>query len=77
MAKEIESLHITPAKNGGYTVRHHYRRQVRKNSKAPSGIDYEYPEGEEHVFGPDDSHKVLTHVSKALGMGKGKSNEEE
>lgn len=73
--KEIEGVNITKAKNGGYTIRNSYRRIVSKNSKAPSGIGYEYPESEEFVFGPGDGNKALSHVAQALGMGKGADEE--
>ena len=68
--KEIESVTITKGKNGGHTIRHSFRRTPVKDSKAASGIGYDYPESEEHIFGPDDDHKVLTHIAQALQMRK-------
>jgi hypothetical protein len=69
--KELESLRIEPAKNGGHTVRHSYKRvAVHRKGSMSGGMGYDYPESEEFVFGPDDNEKMMAHVSKHLGLKK-------
>ncbi len=66
--KELDSIRIEPAKNGGHTVRHSYKsRQVYVKGRN-GGMRTEYPESEEFVFGPDDGDKMMAHVAKHLGM---------
>ena len=63
MAKEIRSIEILPAENGGHTVTHHYKeaRREGKNGAMPS-----YVESEHHVFGPEEGHEMLAHVANHL-----------
>lgn len=78
MAKpQLEALHITPAKNGGHTVRHQYRKSPVMNKGALSGgLAMSYPEPEEHAFGANQDAKLLAHVKSALGLKSGGNNAE-
>lgn len=67
--KELEGMHISPAKNGGYTVRHSYRaKPVMRRGAMNGGMGMDYPESEEHVFGANQGKEMLAHVSKHLGV---------
>lgn len=78
MQKCIEHLRITPAENGGHTVKHEYKRQPAKTGGGMSGsIGYDYPRSEEHVFGKDEAPKMMAHVSKALGLKEAQKEESE
>lgn len=68
-AKQLESIEVRKAENGGHTVRHEYKRQPVKREGAMSGGMYmERPPSEEHVFGPDDDGKLAAHLHKHLGL---------
>jgi hypothetical protein len=70
--KEVESIRIEPAKNGGHTVRHSYKRMpVHRKGGPNAGMGYDYPESEEFVFGPDDGDKMIAHVRKHAGVKSG------
>ena len=75
--KIVESVTITPAENGGFTIRNSYKRAPRKESKAPSGICYDYPQSEDFVFGASEGSRALAHISKACKIGKEKAAEDE
>lgn len=64
MAKKLRSIEIEPAENGGHTVTHRYREQPTHSGK--SGMSMSYVEPEQHVFGPEDGHKMLAHVANHL-----------
>jgi len=72
--KELDSMTISPAKNGGHTIRHSYKAQpVMRKGSMSGGLGMDYPQSEEHVFGPNDGKKALAHIAKHLGIGGGKS----
>lgn len=68
--KELEAIRIEPAKNGGHTVRHNYRSRRVYRGGVNGGMGTEYVEPEEFVFGPNDSHKMVAHVTQHLGLCK-------
>lgn len=70
MAKhQLESMEISPAKNGGHVVRHRFKpTPVMKKGGMGGGMGMDYPQPEEHVFGPGDNAKVMAHVGKHLGL---------
>ena len=77
--RHIEHMRITPAENGGHTVRHEMKRKMTHGRN--SGMGYEYQEPEEHVFGAGEDHKMMNHIGKHLGIkgswGGGKAESEE
>ena len=65
--KQLQEMRIRPAENGGHTVTHEYKRQmVNRGGSMKGGLDYEYPRSEDHVFGPEDGDKLMSHISKHL-----------
>ena len=83
MAKKKESrklmrMEIEPAENGGHTVRHHYKENLRRDSHSHSGVFMGASEPEHHVFGPDEGHEMLAHIANHLQIpeGEGEENEE-
>lgn len=65
MAKEIRRIEIEPAENGGHTVTHHYKEQVKRGRH---GESHHYVEPEKHVFGPEEGHEMLAHVANHLAI---------
>ena len=63
MAHKLHHMEIHPAKNGGHTVEHYFESKPSK-----SGAFREMPPPEKHVFGADESGKMMAHVSKHLGI---------
>lgn len=57
--KEIRSVEIEKAENGGHTVTHRF--------KQPSNGPYHESEGP-HVFGADEGKKLVAHLVKHLGI---------
>jgi hypothetical protein len=74
MAKELESIRIVPAENGGHTVRHAYKPE--RNNSRKNGLTSEYVPDDEYVFGASEHGKMMAHVTKALGC-SGKDKDEE
>lgn len=64
--KSIRDMRIEPAKNGGYTVTHHYQDTPSHSSK--EGIHMRYTEPETHVFGKSEDHAMLAHIANHLGI---------
>lgn len=56
--KEVRSIEVEKAENGGHTVTHRFQHQ----SEGP------YHEAETHVFGKSEHAKLLSHLSKHLGI---------
>jgi hypothetical protein len=75
---EIASIEITPAENGGHTVKHRFKSKptYRKGGRE-AGMGMSYQEPEEHVFGKAEGKKMLAHVGKHLGIGAPVSEGEE
>ncbi|HEX3851786.1 MAG TPA: hypothetical protein VHW01_12515 [Polyangiaceae bacterium] len=66
---QLDSMTITPAKNGGHTVKHSYKaRPTMRKGHFGGGMGMDYPQSEEHVFGPGDGAKMLAHVKANLGL---------
>ena len=63
--KQIRSIEIEPAENGGHTVTHRHKEMQREGKH---GIQSSYIEPEHHVFGSDEGHKMLAHVANALAI---------
>jgi hypothetical protein len=78
MAKKLIRMEIEPAENGGHTVTHHYKEEMKRDAKSHAGISMGYQEPERHVFGGDDGHGMLAHVATHLGIdaGEGEASEE-
>lgn len=66
MAREIRSIEIEPAENGGHTVTHRFKSSPNPSKRG--SLSDVYHEPETHVFGPDDDKKVIPHITKALGI---------
>jgi hypothetical protein len=64
--KEIRSIEVEKAENGGTTVTHRFQHQ----SEGP------YHESETHVFGASENKKLMSHLSEHLGI-KTESPDEE
>jgi hypothetical protein len=64
----IERMEIRPAENGGHVVTHHMKAKMSRDSKAHSGMSMGYPEPEMHVFGKEESHKMLKHIAAHLNL---------
>lgn len=65
--KEIRSIEVEKAENGGHTVTHRFQHQ----SEGP------YHEAETHVFGKSEGAKLLAHLTEHLGINAGAANESE
>ena len=65
--KEIERIEITPAKNGGHTVRHSFKSKPSYSKS--HGMGMEHVPSEEVVFGSGEGKKMMAHVGKHLGIG--------
>lgn len=65
MAKEIRRIEIEPAENGGHTVTHHFKDNVRSGKH---GEIHTYVEPEQHVFGKTEGHEMLAHVANHLAI---------
>ncbi len=55
--KELRSVEIEKAENGGHTVSHRF-----KSNDGP------YHEPEQHVFGAAEGKKLLAHLAEHLGI---------
>lgn len=65
----LDSMTITPAANGGHTIRHSFKaRPTNHKGRMSGGLSMDYPEPEEHVFGADQSKQALAHIAKHLGI---------
>ena len=64
--KEIESIRIEPAKNGGHTVRHSYKSTP--NYSKSQGMGMEHHPSEEFVFGSSEGKTMLAHVANHLHL---------
>jgi hypothetical protein len=71
---DLDSISISKASNGGYTVQHKYKPRPSYKRGPTGGFNTEYNAPEEHVFSKDEGHKVIAHVSKALGMPQAKED---
>ena len=70
--KELRSMTIEPAENGGHTVHHSYKaRPVMRKGSMSGGMGMDYPESETHVFGPADGKKLAAHIATNLGLKQG------
>jgi hypothetical protein len=56
--KEIRSIEVEKAENGGHTVTHRFMHQ----SEGP------YHEAESHVFGASEGKKLMAHLTEHLGI---------
>jgi hypothetical protein len=68
VAKTIRRIEIEPAENGGHTVRHYYREEMKKDRHSHSGMAPQYHEPEHHVFGEHEGHEMLAHVANHLAI---------
>jgi hypothetical protein len=64
--KELASMRIEAAKNGGHVVRHDYRSKATYSKSGGMGMDY--PQSEEHVFGKTENAKLAAHIATHLGL---------
>jgi hypothetical protein len=74
--RKLTRIEIEPAENGGHTVRHHYKTEMRRDSRSHSGIMMGAEEPEHHVFGPHEGHEMLAHVANHLEIPEGEMDEE-
>jgi hypothetical protein len=76
--REVRKIEIEPSENGGFTVTHHNKPKMSKDSKAHSGMSIGYEEPEHHVFGKGEGHEMLAHVANHLGIDEkdGEENED-
>lgn len=75
MAKVLDELRISPARNGGHTVRHTFKPQpINRKGAMSGGMGMDYPESEEHVFGANQGDKLQAHIAGALGLKRGGGN---
>lgn len=63
--KKISHIQIKKAKNGGHIVTHHYENDGGGMVMGP------YRSPEDHSFGSDEGHKLITHVGKVMGVNPG------
>lgn len=71
MAKQMRCMTISMADNGGHTVRHEYKSEpVHRRGGADSGMGMEHHPSEEHVFGPSEHGKMISHMTSHLTLGK-------
>jgi hypothetical protein len=67
---ELASIEITPAENGGHTIKHRFKsKPVMRKGAMHSGMEMGYQEPEEHVFGKGQGKEVMAHIGKHLGIG--------
>lgn len=68
---ELRSMEITPASNGGHTVRHTFKSKPSyRKGGMHGGMENSYKEPEEAVFGKDEHAKLMAHIGSKLGIGK-------
>ena len=78
MATKLESMSIAPAKNGGFTVSHHYKPQASiSRGRTGGGMMMMAPKSEDHVFGPDQHAEMVAHIAKNLGLSQAREEEAE
>ena len=65
---DLDSISISPAKNGGFSVKHSYKPKPTYKKGANGGFGVEYNAPEEHVFGPKEHAALVAHISKALKL---------
>ena len=63
--KEIRSIEVEKAENGGHTVTHRFQH----------GTDGPYHEAETHVFGKSEGSKLMVHLTEHLGIKDGEKEE--
>lgn len=67
--KNLASMHIMPANNGGFRVRHQFKPSPQsKGGSMSGGVEMQYHQPEEHVFGADEGEQMVAHVAKHLGI---------
>ena len=76
MAPKLESMTVTPAKNKGFVVRHHYTPKTSVSRGRNGGGFMISPQSEEHVFGENEHDAMLSHIKKTLGMKQDRPAEE-
>lgn len=80
--RKMRRMEIEPSENGGHTVTHHYKEEMRPNSKSHTGVMMGGSEPEHHVFGAHEGHEMLAHVANHLQIaeptevGEGEAEEE-
>jgi hypothetical protein len=68
--KQLRSMEIEVAENGGHTITHRFKaKPVMRRGSMGGGMGMDHPEPEQHVFGPADGGKVMEHIKKNLGLG--------
>lgn len=74
MANKLDTMSITPSKNGGFTVSHHYKPHPSiSRGRTGGGIAMLAPRSEEHVFGPDQHAALVQHIGKHLNLKQNES----
>jgi hypothetical protein len=67
--KQLRSMEIEPAENGGHVVTQRYKaRPVLRKGAMSGGMGMDSPESEQHVFGPGDGRKLHAHIAQHLGL---------
>lgn len=74
---KLESMHITPAKNHGFTVTHNYTPQSSVSRGRAGGGFMVSPRSEDHVFSGDQHNEMMAHIAKSWGMKNAKEEEAE
>jgi len=78
MATKLESMSIAPAKNGGFTVSHHFKPQASiSRGRTGGGMMMLAPKTEDHVFGPDEHAALVAHIARHLGLSQAREEEAE
>jgi hypothetical protein len=77
MATKLVSMSIAPAKNGGFTVTHHYKPRGQYATGKQGGFSMAMPASEDHVFGPNEHAALVAHIAKNLGLSQAREEEAE
>ena len=65
---DLDNISISPAKNGGFSVKHTYKPKPTYTRGPAGGFSNRYDAPEEHAFGADEHAKLIAHISKALKL---------
>jgi hypothetical protein len=69
MLKNLERLEISPSKNGGHVITHHFKpRAISQRGAMRGGLGMHYREPETHSFGAGQQDQMTAHIMKSLGL---------
>ena len=78
MATKLQSMEISPAKNGGFSVSHRFPPKTEiARGRTGGGMAMITPKTDEYSFGPDQHEELMAHVAKHLGLSQAREEQAE